>query len=288
MLFRRCLFFLAASYVTFSSAIPVPVDEDLSLARREPSDVDLNDVPLMPRANTMQIANKIVSSQEKRVAKKEEKRKVNAAIPGNAKEKNAAIRSAQKQQKAQRTAKWAAKSPPGPEGKKREIRPAKSEKRDQRKEAGKVVNAAAERMKNTENLPGRKTTHTVGTEQRSGRDVRQSVMLSHLNEKDPISHGKNNEYPKVIKPYANPNYERDTKAAGQYVVPKEGVREYPVKQNGGWTGGKPGLVRSLTSVSGQDKLEAVVGHDTTKKGSSSKGHVEAVQSRELDVLDLEY
>ena len=80
---------------------------------------------------------------------------------------------------------------------------------------------------------------------------------------------------------------RDTKALGQYVVPQGGVQEYPIKKDGGWTGGKPGPMRSLTSVSGPDKLDAVVGHDNSRKGGATN-HFEAVQSRELDELDFEY
>jgi len=309
MLFRRYLFFFAASYITFSSAIPVPIDDELSLASREP-DLDFDDVSLIARAlSTNQVANKMVAAQEKRVVKKVEKAKANNALPGDAKEKNKAIRTAQQTAKDQRRDKWDAKAKakadkppkakepkpagtpkqPRPEALRKpgEIRAAKAEKRDQRKAAGSELKAAGARMKNTDNLPGRQTTHTVAGEQRSGRDVRQSVMLSHLNENNPIPHGKKTEYPKTINRYPNPNYERDTKALGQYVVPKEGVREYPIKQNGGWTGGKPGPMRSLTTVNPPDKLEAVVGHDSSKKGGTTN-HFEAVQSRELDELDFEY
>ena len=177
----------------------------------------------------------MVAAQEKRVAQKAVKATTNAAIPGNAKEKNKAIQTAQQQSKAQRKEKWDAKAQaktakppkvreakpagtpkqPRPEALRKpgEIRAAKADKRDQRKAAGQELKAAGQRMKNTENLPGRKTTHTVGTgmlfsfltsfehrmsnsstEQRSGRDVRQAVMLSHLNEKNPIAHGKKTEY----------------------------------------------------------------------------------------------
>jgi len=292
MLFRRYLCFLAASYITFSSAAPVPIDDELSLASR---DLDSDDVSLIARAGTNAIANKMVATQDKRVAQKAVKAATNNALPGNAKEKNQAIRTAQQTAKAQRKEKWDAKAAakttkppkvrePKPAGtpkqprpqalrKPGEIRAAKAEKRDQRKAAGQELKAAGNRMKNTADLPGRKTTHTVAGEQRSGRDVRQSVMLSHLNEKNPIPHGKKTEYPKTINRYPNPNYERDTKALGQYVVPQGGVQEYPIKQSGGWTGGKPGPMRSLTSVSGPDKLEAVVGHDSSRKGGATNHFV---------------
>jgi len=310
MLFSRSLFFLAASYITFSSAIPVPRGDELSLANREPSDLDFDDVSLIARGpTTNQVANKMVAAQGKRVAQKVEKATLNNAIPGDAKAKNQAIRTAQQEAKDKRKEKWdnkaqakasnppKAREPkpagtpkqPRPEALRKpgEIRAAKAEKKDQRKAAGNDLKAAATRMKSTQDIPDRRTTHTVATEQRSGRDVRQSVMLSHLNQNDPIAHGKKTEYPKTIKPYPDPNYVAKTKAAGQYVVPPEGVREYPIKQDGGWTGGKPGPMRTLTTTSAPDRLDAVVGHDSSKKGGSTN-HYPAVQSRELDELDFEY
>jgi hypothetical protein len=254
--------------------MPVPgMDEDLSLARRMPSDLDHDDVLLMARnPPVLKTANKMVEAQSKHAAKKETKRQMNAGLPEDPKQKNAAIRTAQKDAKEQRKAKWdkkveakASKPPkvrePKPEGtpkqprpqplrQKGEIRAAKAEKRDERKLAGQHLSAAADRMKKTADLPDRKSTHTVGSEKRSGRDVRQSVMLSHLNENHPLPHGnKGNAYPKVVKPYPNPNYERDTKAKGQYVLPKEGLKEYPIKEGSGWTKGDPGSMRTLTKSS---------------------------------------
>jgi len=281
MFFRRCLLLLAASYVTFSSAMPVPdVDEESSLTMRGLFEGDLANVLLMARALPVAIANKMVNAQSKRVAAKATKSATNAAHPGTAKEKNQAIRTAQSAAKATRQAKWDSKkqakpqSPTKPPKPARQIRPAKAAKQVERKAAGKELKAAGDRMKKTENLPDRKTTLTVGKESRSGRDVRQAVVLSHLNENNKISYNnKGNGYPKVIKPHPDPNYVKNTQAKGQYVLPKEGLQEYPIAEGTGWTGGNPHGMRALTSKNGgKDRLEAVVGH------GNSKGQFEAKTS----------
>ena len=47
-------------------------------------------------------------------------------------------------------------------------------------------------------------------------------------------------------------------------------------------GGKPGTMRALTSIKGQDELEAIVGHDPSRQV------VIRTASKLWDVLDFEY
>jgi len=286
---KRCLLILATTCIAFTAAMPLArLGDDAALARREPEDFEFD---LYSRATPNQKANAVFKAQGVRTAAKETKKVNNAAKFGaiaDPKAKGKAIQAAQKDAKAQRAAKWDAKSKkpatPGQPKKPQAGQPpkpprpgkvAKAQVRAQNKEeAKKELGDAAKRMKNTLNIPGRKDTFKVGDATNSGKEVRKAVMLTHLNEKNPTPYGKQgNGYPKTVKPYNYPNYEKDTKAKGEYVLPQGGLQEHPITKKG-WQGGQPGLTRVLTSKeNGRDKLDAVVGH----KGHS-KGHTEAVRT----------
>jgi len=276
MLYYRCLPLLLASCVTFSFAVPVPdTDKELSLVTREPlANDDLGDVFLMARTpprSTVDAANQVIHRQanveaNKKVYKERNNEKF-GSIKGSPTKWNAAIRDQQKKAKDTRKAnseslaKFKAEVkkeqppkvrqpkapgtpkqlPPTQVRQKGEIRKGKADKREERlkerKRVGQELKDAAEKMKNTKNLPDRNSKFDEFDKPTTGKEVRKAVMLHHLNEKKPVG-----DFPKIVGDPAAP-------------IPQ---KEYPVRP-WGWTGASNGYPGNNRIVMSGNKLDAVTG-----------------------------
>lgn len=166
------------------------------------------------------------------------------------------------------------------------VRPTKQEKQNVKDR----FQAARQKFSQTQGMPTRGQTATVGQNSANGRAVRQSVFNSYLHQKNPI--GRNdNRLPKPFgnRPYSathgNPNL-RNTPP-----LPQGGrsFKEFPVINNSpnGWTGsGNVGALRTVTYKQGGQRHAAVIGHNTNA-GGNHEDHYVATVTRDLESSDME-
>lgn len=217
---------------------------------------------------TMNSAPKTKAPEHKTVGKSPSERKA-LHQKANDKSKAQAVTQAQKKAKADRTAKWAsAKGKKGPAAGPQKTKLDKHEKGQVRD----ALKGAANKMKNTANIPHNKDKFTVGGHTSTGKEVRKAVMNSHLHAPAPVGRGDN----KLPKEFRNDKYSPthgDASLRGQRPINNPTgakLHEYPVtKQGQGWVGtGAVGPHRVITSnTGGKDTFHGVIGHDTSRGGN---------------------
>jgi len=196
----------------------------------------------------------------------------------NDKAKAQAITQTQKNKKADRAKMWEdAKGKKGPaQG------PSKTKLNDAEKDQVRgALKGAAQRMKNTANIPHNKDEFTVGGHTSTGKEVRKAVMNSHLHDAVPIGRGDN----KLPKEFRNDPYSPshgDASLRGKHPIDNPTgakLKEFPVtKQVQGWIGsGAVGPHRVITSnKDGHDTFHGVVGHDTSRSGDKDDHYLATV------------
>lgn len=164
------------------------------------------------------------------------------------------------------------------------VKPTKQEKKNVKDR----FQAARQKYGQTQGMPARGQTATVGTNSASGREVRNSVFNSYLHQKNPIGTQR------LPKKFNNDPYSATHGTlANQRPLPQTAkqLKEYPVIKNSpnGWTGnGKVGALRTITYKNGGQRHAAVVGHDTNPaRGGTADDHYVATVTRDLEFSDME-
>ncbi|KAJ2912455.1 hypothetical protein MD484_g7957, partial [Candolleomyces efflorescens] len=166
------------------------------------------------------------------------------------------------------------------------VKPTKQEKKNVKDR----FQAARQKYGQTQGMPGRGQTATVGPNSASGREVRNSVFNSYLHQKNPIG------MQRLPKKFNNDPYSpTHGTLANQRPLPATArkLKEYPVIKGSpnGWTGNGPvGALRTVTYKNGGRRNAAVIGHDTSPaRGGNADDHYVATVTRELesDMEDFE-
>jgi len=198
-------------------------------------------------------------------------RKDKLAAQAKTPEQKAASKAAQADRRKERKAAGIA---PGPRTQPKTPKPAGLDKQ-QKHNVKQQFASAAQKLKDTKGLPGRKDQVKVGDSTTDGRAARQGAFNTYLHSKNPVGRNPINKQPKAFNNRPYPADHKDAALAGKKALPQNG-KEYPVINNSpnGFTASntKPGPLRTVTYKKGGERHAAVIGHDKKKDPKHEDEH----------------
>ncbi|KAJ2912940.1 hypothetical protein MD484_g7475, partial [Candolleomyces efflorescens] len=218
--------------------------------------------------------------------------KVGRKATWDANKKSPAAKAATKQAaatKRQQRKRTGAPSPGNQPKLPKNVKPTPQQKQDVRNH----LEAARQKYEQTQGLPGRGQTVTVGLNSATGREARQSVFNSYVHKKSPIGRQR---VPKRFGNHPYSNRHGDRRLRGQRPIPGGGrsFKEFPLIPNSatGWTGQGPvGALRSITYKKGygahKSRHAAFIGHDPNRRGTPGDHYLAQITSGKTDMGKFE-